>query len=313
MQWVEVTIHTSNEAMEPISNFLNEMGANGTVIEDPADLVKENIQMFGELYALDPRDYPADGILIKAYFSNNAQVHDKVSGIKDYFKTLEQIGFRLGAKKISLKEIKEDDWANAWKKFYKPVQITNRITIVPSWEKYAPKTDEEQIIELDPGMAFGTGTHPTTILSIKALEKYVSNNNIVLDVGCGSGILSIVAAKLGAQNIYAYDLDEVAVRSTRTNVAMNGVEHRVEVKQNDLLNGVEKRADIIVSNILAEIIVKFTDKAWDNLRNNGLFITSGIIAKKEQQVKEHLIKNKFHIAEKHEMNGWISLVAIKVE
>lgn len=310
---MEVTIHTSNEAIEPISDFLNEVGANGTVIEDPADITRENTPLFGEIYALNPNDYPTEGVLIKAYFPDNDQLHSKITQIKQQLNKVEEIGFQLGRKQISLNKIQESDWANAWKKYYKPVKITDHITILPTWEKYTPSSSQELIIELDPGMAFGTGTHPTTILSIKALEKYVAKDHIVVDVGCGSGILSIVAAKLGASKIHAFDLDAVAVSSTKMNASLNRVEQQIVVKQNDLLNEVKKEANIIVSNILAEIIMQFTREAWNNLKPGGLFITSGIITEKQQQVKDQLEMCKFQIIEKNEMDGWISFVAKKME
>ncbi|MGM8364628.1 50S ribosomal protein L11 methyltransferase [Virgibacillus sp. W0181] len=311
MKWVEVNIHTTNEAIEPISNLLNEVGANGTITEDPADLTKEKSYFFGEMYDLDPNDYPKEGVLIKAYFHDNDLLQFKLTKIKQYMTELEQIGFQLRPKTITINKVEESDWENEWKKYYKPVKITDNITIVPTWEQYTPASNEEKVIELDPGMAFGTGTHPTTILSAQALEKYVHKTNLVLDVGCGSGILSIVAAALGAGQVYAYDLDEVAVSSTRINADLNFVKDKIISEQNDLLKGIEKQADVIVSNILAEIIMKFTDDAWNNLKAGGLFITSGIISSKQQDVKTQLEKSGFHIIEKNELNGWISFIAKK--
>lgn len=311
MKWSEVCIHTTNEAMEPIANILEESGINGLVIEDPLDLVKERPTFYGEIYELNPNKYPEDGIYIKVYLPSDRHLNDKVLEIKQAIDSLQDYGIDLGANQITQNDLYEKDWETAWKKYYKPVKITNKITIVPTWESYEATSANELIIELDPGMAFGTGTHPTTILSIQALENYVKNDDLVIDVGCGSGVLSIASSLLGADHVYAYDLDEIAIKSTLSNVALNDLTGQISAKQNDLLNQIEVNADIIVSNILAEIIVKFVQDAWNNLKENGLFITSGIIDKKKQLVIDELQKTGFTIIEINEQEEWICIVAQK--
>ena len=311
MQWTEICIHTTNEAIEPISNILHETGASGLVIEDPLDLVKVRENVFGEIYDLDPNEYPAEGVRIKAYLPMNSFLSETVNQIKLAINNLLTYDIDIGTNQVSLSEVNEEEWATAWKKYYKPVKISKKITITPTWENYAPVSSDEIIIELDPGMAFGTGTHPTTVLSIQALETYLKENDFVIDVGCGSGVLSIAAAKLGAKGIFAYDLDEIAVKSTEFNAELNKMDQQIVVKQNDLLNNINKKADIIVSNILAEIIVQFVDDAWDNLVDGGLFITSGIIQNKKQLVKDTLIQQGFEILDLNEMEDWISIVAKK--
>ena len=164
-----------------------------------------------------------------------------------------------------------------------------------------------------PGMAFGTGTHPTTILSLRALEKYLNKEDIVLDVGSGSGVLSIASALLGAKEVYAYDLDDVAVKSTQVNVEINDLERTVVAEQNDLLQGIHQQADLIVSNILAEIIIQFIDDTWTNLKPGGLFITSGIIDNKKQLVIDELKKHDFEIIAENELKNWVSIIAKKGE
>jgi ribosomal protein L11 methyltransferase len=311
MKWSEICIHTTNEAIEPISNILHETGASGLVIEDPLDLVKVRENVYGEIYDLDPNEYPVEGVRIKAYLPMNSFLSETVNQIKLAINNLLTYDIDLGTNQVSLSEIDEEEWATAWKKYYKPVKISKKITITPTWEDYTPVSSDEIIIELDPGMAFGTGTHPTTVLSIQALEAYLMENDHVIDVGCGSGVLSIAAAKLGAKEIFAYDLDEVAVESTKFNAEVNKLDQQIVVKQNNLLNNVNKKADIIVSNILAEIIVQFVDDAWDNLVDGGLFITSGIIQTKKQLVKDKLIQQGFEILAVNEMEDWISFVAKK--
>jgi len=312
VEWSEISIQTTNEAKEAISNILNETGASGLALEDPHDLQRVKREKFGELYELNPNDYPEKGIRIKAYFPSDDKFEQKLENIKSAINQLESFGIDIGENKISINKVHEEDWATAWKKYYKPVKISQNITIKPTWEDYQPASENEQIIELDPGMAFGTGTHPTTKLSVQALEKYLSPNDTVLDVGSGSGILSIAAAKLGASEVFAYDLDDIAVKSTQQNAALNKLDQQVITKQNDLLKAVDTEANIIVSNILAEIIVEFVDHAWNNLVNGGYFITSGIIRDKKKLVEDAMQKQGFEITEISEIEDWVCIVAKKV-
>ena len=312
LKWSEIKIHTTQEAIEPVSNILHEAGASGVVIEDPDDLfIKEGVTLYGSIYELDPNDYPEEGVYIKAYLPMNSFLGETVEGIKQAINNLIKYDIDIGKNAVTITEVNEEEWSTAWKKYYKPVKITDKITIIPTWEEYEKTSDDEMIIELDPGMAFGTGTHPTTVLSIRALEQYVKQGNVVIDVGSGSGVLSITAAILGAKKVYAYDLDEIAVKSTRINVKLNHVQDRVDVKQNDLLKGVEHQADIIVSNILAEIILQFVEDAYKRLHSGGYFITSGIIKGKKDEVKDELTRVGFKIVDTKEMEDWYLFVAQK--
>ncbi|SDP56147.1 50S ribosomal protein L11 methyltransferase [Halobacillus aidingensis] len=312
MKWSEVCIHTTTEAIEPVSNILHESGASGVVIEDPSDMKRKKTQL-GEIYELNPDDYPAEGVYVKAYLPMNSFLGETVDGIKKTVSNLTEFGIDIGHNNVTISEIHEEDWATAWKKYYKPVKISEKITIIPTWEDYTPVSSDEIIIEMDPGMAFGTGTHPTTVLSIQALEQYLEKGDKVLDVGAGSGILSVASVLLGAEHAYAYDLDDVAVSSTKNNAALNGVEDKVTSKLNDLLEGVDWEADLIVSNILAEIIVKFTDDAYRVVKPGGYFITCGIISGRKEMVREQLIQSGFEIVETNKMEDWVSIIAKKPE
>jgi ribosomal protein L11 methyltransferase len=312
MKWSEFSIHTTQEAVEPISNILHEAGASGVVIEDIADLVKERSTDLGEIYQLNPTDYPEEGVVVKAYLPVNSFLGETVDGIKATINNLLLYDIDLGRNHITISEVNEEEWATAWKKYYHPVKISEKFTIVPTWEIYEPVNSDELIIELDPGMAFGTGTHPTTVLCIQALEHTVQKDDTVIDVGTGSGVLSIAAGLLGAKKIQALDLDQVAVDSARLNCKLNKVQNVVTVSQNNLLDGIEGPVDLVVSNILAEIIVRFIDKAYEVLKDNGTFITSGIIQNKKQEVKDALQKAGFVIDETMVMEDWVAFIAKKV-
>ena len=215
----------------------------------------------------------------------------------------------IGKNSVSVSEVNEEEWATAWKKYYHPVKISERFTVVPTWEEYTPVSSDELIIELDPGMAFGTGTHPTTVMSIQGLERFVKSDDVVIDVGTGSGVLSIAAAMLGAKKVTALDLDEVAVESAKMNIKLNKVHPVVDVFQNNLLEGIQVKADVIVANILAEVIVRFTDDAAQCLKPGGYFITAGIIQQKKDEVKESIESAGFQIEETVQMEDWVSFIA----
>ncbi|MGD6841279.1 50S ribosomal protein L11 methyltransferase [Bacillus infantis] len=309
MKWSEISIHTTNEAIEPISNILHEAGASGVVIEDPFDLIKDREDQFGEIYQLNPQDYPEEGVIVKAYLPVNSFLGETVDEIKEAINGLILYNIDIGLNKVTISEVNEEEWATAWKKYYNPVKISERFTIVPTWEDYTPVSSDELIIELDPGMAFGTGTHPTTVMCIQALERTVAKGDRVVDVGTGSGVLSIAAAMLGAEKVEALDLDEVAVKSARLNIKLNKVHETVSVSQNNLLNGVQEGADVVVANILAEVILRFTDDVAKTVKKGGCFIASGIIQQKKQQVKDAIIQAGFEIEEILQMEDWVAIIA----
>lgn len=311
MKWSELSIHTTNEAVEAVSNILHEAGASGVVIEDSDELGREREDLFGEIYSLNPDDFPVDGVRVKAYLAETSFLLETVEEIKLAINNLTNFDIDLGHNVVSVQEVDEEDWATAWKKYYHPVKISNRFTIVPTWEDYERVNTDELIIELDPGMAFGTGTHPTTVMCLQALETTVQTDSSVIDVGTGSGVLSIGAAKLGASKIHALDLDEVAVRSAIENIALNKVDHIVRVTHGNLLDNVDEQADIVVANILAEIIMTFTDDAFTIVKEGGLFITSGIIATKKDDVRESLQHAGFEIEEVMMMEDWVTIISRK--
>lgn len=312
MKWSEISIYTTNEAIEPVSHIMHEAGVAGIAIEDKKDLVKKREDQFGEMYELNPADFPDEGVVVKAYLPINAQHANTVKSIQKKISELPLYQIDIGKNIVKVTEVKEEDWATAWKKYYHPVKVSERVTIVPSWEEYTPGSSCELIIELDPGMAFGTGTHPTTVMCIQALEKTVKQGDVVIDVGTGSGILSIAASLLGAEQVTALDLDEVAVEAARQNTTLNGVDDIVSVKQNNLLEGIDENADIIVANILAEVIVRFANTAARIVKPDGYFIVSGIILQKKDEVADVLHEAGFYVEETMIVDDWTAMIARKV-
>jgi ribosomal protein L11 methyltransferase len=295
MKWSEICIHTTEDAVEPVTGILYEAGAGGVAIEDATDLDR-NSENDGTVYDLDPDDYPEEGVNVKAYLPLNSFLGETVGEIRQSLEHLESYGFNPGDHKVTISEHNEEEWATAWKKYYRPAKVGSRFIISPAWIDNPPVKSGRQIVELDPGMAFGTGTHPTTVLCIEALEKYLEPGSRVLDVGTGSGVLSIVAAKLGAEHVFGVDVDDVAVQSARLNVKLNHVDKAVSVRKNDLARGIGQKYNLIVGNLLAELVVRLaSDNIGQNLEDDGVLIVSGLIRTKRDQVREALQSN--HLTE----------------
>lgn len=313
MNWLEISVHTSREAIDAVSEFLQEQGAEGVAIEDSEVLHRTFPDCYGEIVELSPADYPEEGAVIKAYLSDLKGLNgsEMIRQVELKLKSLEQIGFDVRPGRVELKTVSESSWENEWKKYYKPIKITDQITIKPVWEDYEPADSREKIIQLDPGMAFGTGTHPTTRLSIQLLEKYMPAKASVIDVGCGSGILSIVAGKLGAGEILALDKDPLAVKKAGENIRLNPLKSQIVVTEGDLLKGVGKTADIVVANILAEIISQMACDLPRVLVPGGLFIGSGIIGEKAEDVRKALVSSGLKVLETKHQEGWVAIAAKK--
>lgn len=312
MDWYELKVITTSQASEMVANFLIESGSNGVAIEDPLDLVFLQDDGFGQIKPELNDLYTSNDVFVTGYFSHTKNITEIKMHLTQRLQEATEYGLDLGKNEIVLNDVFEKDWENAWKKYYYPVRITRFLTVVPSWETYQ-QTDSEYIISLDPGMAFGTGTHPTTRLSLEALETVLRGGEDVLDVGTGSGVLSIAAKALGAKNVTAYDLDEKATSVARENIALNHYANDVVVKENDLLVGVNTQVDVIVANILAEILLRLLSDAYRNLKPNGHFILSGIIQSKKTELIEALKETGFIIEQEKTMTDWVALICVKPE
>lgn len=310
-EWKEFSVSINNEATEAVSAVFEELGSAGVSIVDRNDFLHLPEYGFDTLWELDENKFPKEGVIIKAYFTVSNDLEAIEKEVRDRVGKLEGFGIPVTHFSLDILDVVEEEWANAWKKYYHPVSVTRFLTIVPQWETYERAFPDERVLYLDPGLAFGTGTHPTTQLCIQALEMNLRKNDSVIDVGTGSGVLSIASALFGAGKINAYDLDDVAVSSAMDNVRLNGLEDAITAKANNLLEGVEEKADIIVANILAEIIFPFIPDAYDHLNEDGLFITSGIIVEKREEAISKLEANCFEILQVNQMGDWIVVIAKK--
>ncbi|GAB2484742.1 50S ribosomal protein L11 methyltransferase [Alkalibacterium psychrotolerans] len=309
--WKEFSVTITNESAEAVTSILTELGSAGVSVTDRNDFL--NLPEYGHdtLWELNEADFPENGVLIKGYFTEFDDLEEIEKSLKKKIADLTEYGLSVSGFTVKVADVKEEEWATAWKKYYFPVPVTRFMTIVPQWEEYTPKFEDERVCYLDPGLAFGTGTHPTTQLCIQALESAVRKEHTVFDVGTGSGVLSIVSALYGADTIKAYDLDEVAVKSAKDNMALNHLDKTIEVQANNLLKGIEDKADIIVANILTEIIIPFVPDAYAHLNDDGLFICSGIIESKKNDVINELKKYDFEILQVNQMKDWIAIISKK--
>jgi len=313
MKWTEITIKTTTEAVEAVTSILYEAEVGGIVIEDPNDfLFQEKDEKAWDYVDETIFDTGYEGVVIKAYLAEEKNVVAELEMIREKIKRLPEYGLEIGEGSVEISEVDDSDWADSWKKYYKPTKIGDRIVIKPTWEEYS-KTEGELVIELDPGMAFGTGTHETTSMCIRALEEYVTPDKTVFDIGCGSGILSIVAAKLGAHRVIGGDFDEVAVKVANENVALNGVEGVVDIRLGNLLEVVEGSADIVVANIIADVIIMLSKDVPKIIKPGGIFISSGIIHEKLDLVQEALVSNGFDILKVEKLGEWAAVVSKKGE
>ena len=308
--WIEITIHTTNEASEIVESILLDYGSTGVAIEDPTTLEENLHDDFGTIVELSPTDYPEVGVIVKGYINELNFDDETFNRFKD---ELEQLGKNINIGeffKIETTTIQDSDWENSWKDYFDILNIGEKFVIVPTWREYE-NTEDKYIINIDPGMAFGTGGHETTSLCIKNLEKYVKPHDNVIDVGCGSGILSIAASYLTDGSLKAVDLDKLAVDVSRENFALNNLENRIEVEEASLLTKETKKYDVIVANILAHIIELMLEDAYKLLEDGGYFITSGIIKDKKDELLEKMLEQGFKLVEETSDNEWYSFVATK--
>ncbi|MDU5109120.1 MAG: 50S ribosomal protein L11 methyltransferase [Clostridium sp.] len=306
--WIEVRVITKSEALEPVSGIFYGLDCKGVAIEDPNDILeREQGPLTWDFADINVLEHKGAVAVVKAYFAEEDDIENILNYVNEKIEELKSIGLDLGEAKVESEKMYEEDWANNWKKYYKPTKVGERIVVRPIWEEYKEENDE-LVLVLDPGMAFGTGTHETTRMCIQSLENYVKEDSVVFDVGCGSGILAIAAAKLGAKKAVGVDLDPVAVESAKENVGYNNLDN-IEVLYGNLVEVIDGKADIVVANIIAEVICILTEDVKRVLKDEGYFITSGIIHDRVDMVTKKLEETGFEVVEINKDGEWNCIVA----
>ncbi|HBT19190.1 MAG TPA: 50S ribosomal protein L11 methyltransferase [Clostridiaceae bacterium] len=306
--WNEIKLVMHEDDLEYIQGILYTMDVKGVSIEDPRDILgREQGPLTWDFADINIFEYGKDKAVVKAYFNIHVDVQEVVKEIEDKIKEAKSFGVPFHGYEIFQEEVHEKDWANEWKKYYKPTKIGERFVVKPLWEEYE-KEEHEIILHMDPGMAFGTGTHETTRMCLAAIETYMKKDTVVFDIGTGSGILAIGASKLGAKEVIGVDLDMVAVDSAKENVSYNDLTN-VQILHGNLMDVVEGKAQIIVANIIAEIIVVLVKDVKKMLEKEGVFIASGIIKEKESMVREALQKEGFTVKEVRYDGEWVCMIS----
>ncbi|MGE5614438.1 MAG: 50S ribosomal protein L11 methyltransferase [Bacillota bacterium] len=313
MKWIKVSIKTTGEAVDVVSEMLTSLGSGGVAIKDPREFRAQAERPGPDGYAgVDPDVLLDSGamhdgeVAVEAYFNRERAIGELDAVIREKLDYISRF-LDTGKRTVAYEEVDDEDWAVSWKKYYKPFNIAGNIVIKPSWEKYDAKPGGT-VIEMDPGMAFGTGLHETTRLCSRLLFDNVKKGDVVVDVGCGSGILSIIAAICGASRVFALDIDPEAVRAARENVAINGMLDRIDVKQGELKDFRNKKADLIVANIIADVIIGLAPDVRRCLVKGGLTLASGIIRERKEDVIKAYRENGFDFIGSEEMGEWVAMV-----
>lgn len=314
MNYYEVKIYTSPEGIEPLSGVLMMLGHDTFVTED-----KSVIDDFLKKKNTYDWDYVDEEVLLMGQDESNITLYMEMS--EDSMQQIDQIKAAVshlsaqddhklyGRLAVESRLVCDDDWKDRWKEYFKSARITDNIVVKPSWEEYEPK-EGDKIIEIDPGMAFGTGTHPTTKMCICHLQKYIeSEDDAVLDLGCGSGILSIAAALCGSKVVKGVDIDPDAAAASTENVDKNGLTSQIEIRQGDVTKGLGFTADIIVANLIAPLIIGLAADIAKHLSGKKIFISSGILSEQKEKVSTALEGAGFEIMEIMEEEGWCAIAA----
>lgn len=312
MKWTEVLIKVDPQAVEAVTDILYGLGAQGVAIDEPVDVERlREDELYWDYIDEKLLENDTEETKIMAYFSEEeTNLPEKIAVIREKIKNLTEFGLSIGSGAVELSNVNQEDWESAWKQYFKPVHVTDRIVVKPEWESYEAE-EGELVIEIDPGMAFGTGTHETTSMCINQIEKNLKSGDKVIDIGCGSGILSMASVLLGAEKATGVDLDPVAVRVALENVELNNLQDRIEILHGNLTDVIREKADIVVANIMADIILILLEDVREFIKDDGLFISSGIIQEKRAAVETRLIEKNFRIVEVETKGEWCAITAQK--
>lgn len=337
MNYLEVCIEVKEPDLDPLTCILTDMGIAGFVVKDPRDvgeLLDKNDNYLWDYVGESVREMADQTPSVTFYLDDSPKGRKTLEAIQQELLAIQQMmqctpweyavtwpeqsvlpprpsvtSPERPTWFIEVKRVCDEDWKDNWKAYFKPAKITDRIVIKPTWETYERQSPDELIIQLDPGMAFGTGTHPTTTLCVKLMERYVTPGKSFLDVGCGSGILSIAAALMGAVEITAVDIDPEAVRVTGENAVQNQLEQKIDVRLGDLTKGLSLTADLVAANLMADLVILLAKDVAKHLNEDGIFLSSGILVEKKRKVEEELRRQGFEILEAPEEGEWCAIAA----
>jgi ribosomal protein L11 methyltransferase len=310
MKWHEVTISSNVDNEEVLTSFLNTI-AKGVAIEYSVDTLRSDIDDFDAKFRLNPEDYPESGLRLIVYFDETIDIDEKLRQIETFIANNDLVDREQIT--ISKNIIDEEDWENEWKKHFHNFKVGRNFFIVPSWEfDQVAVSESDKVIKIDPGMAFGTGDHATTSLCLTLMEDIIEDHQKVIDVGTGSGILSIGAHLLGARSIKATDIDELSLKVATENIKLNDCSEDITVEKGDLLKDENDQYDVVIANILAHIIDDMITDAYSHLNNDGYFISSGIIVEKKDEIINHLEAVGFQVQETLVEDGWVAILSKKV-
>ena len=309
MEWIEIIVHTTTDGTESVSSLLLEFGASGTMIEDRAD-IPDPTKPHGIWEIIDPEmiDRMPEDVLVHAWFQADEGFPALWADLSCRLEEMRSANPAFGSLLPDHRQVSDADWTDVWKKYYKPFHIGQHLVIKPTWESYTAQ-EGDKVIEMDPGMAFGSGTHETTAMCVTLLEETIRGGESVIDIGTGSGILAIAAAFSGAGKVLAVDIDPDAVRVARENVANNRVQDLVTVREGDLLKYMDDRCDICVANIISDIIISFAAPLKDHIVPGGLFICSGIVRQRAEEVKEALFSAGYEVLKEVRRGEWAAFLS----
>ncbi|MEQ8199960.1 MAG: 50S ribosomal protein L11 methyltransferase [Syntrophomonadaceae bacterium] len=303
MNWKEFSVLTEGVCVEAIAGIFHSMGSGGVIIEDP-QAARKYISERWKPESVSEDFLNHEFVVVKAYFPEDRDVFAAFSQSIE----LVEANFRVKCS-VFIDDVRNEDWEENWKKYYHTFKVGERLVIKPSWEDYDAR-EGEVIVNIDPGMAFGTGIHASTRFCLRFLDQYVHGGESIIDAGCGSGILSIAAVKLGAAGVFAMDIDELAVRIARENIALNGLTDKIEVQAGDIVANLRARqVDMVLANITAEVVVELIPEAAGVIKSGGYLFGSGIVDSRWPLVQRALEESGFVIEQVLQDVDWIGVAA----
>lgn len=313
MDWMEIRVLTTTQAADLISEMLMEAGSEGTMIEDKND-VAANQRPEGQWDIIDEAiaERIGEDVKVTGYYPVDERLGDVIAHIRSELNRIAnlKLDMPLGKLEMQTQSLANEDWAESWKKCFKPIRLGEHIVIRPGWTQYDAQPGDK-VIEIDPGLAFGTGTHETTGMCAALIEKYVRPGQRVIDIGTGTGILAIAAAHMGAREVLATDLDAVAVRVAAQNAEINGFGEVITARCGDLLDVVDVSGDVVIANIIADVIVMLVRPVRERIVDGGVFICSGIAVERREDVRRALLDADYELLDEPVKGEWAAFAVRK--